>query len=160
MKLNIRPLVRDDRPVIERMLRQIPEFLPFEVDVALELCDAYLHSGGEGSGYHVFVAEVAGRVVGYICYGPTPLTHGTWDVYWIAVMTDMQGKGVGGRLMDFSIAKIKDAGGRLAIIETSSKPEYRRIVRFHESHGFQVVCRIPDFYAVGDDKLILVRRLT
>jgi GNAT superfamily N-acetyltransferase len=141
------------------MLRQIPEFLPFEVDVALELCDAYLDSG-DGSGYHVFVAEVAGQVEGYICYGPTPVTDGTWDVYWMAVAPEMQSKGVGGQLMAFAIGKIEEAGGRLAVIETSSKPEYERILRFHISHGFDVVCRVPDFYAVGDDKLILVRRLT
>ncbi len=62
-------------------------------------------------------------------------------------------------LMTFAEDEIKKARGRLAIIETSSQPEYEKTRRFHHRHGYEVVGRIPDFYAPGDDKLILQKRL-
>lgn len=126
--------------------------------VAEEVIDSYLHDP-RGSGYHTLVAESDSTIAGYICYGPTPLTEGTWDIYWMAVVPEKQGQGIGSALMTFAEDQIKKARGRLAIIETSSKPEYEKTRRFHLSHGYEVVCRIPDFYAPGDDKLILQKRL-
>ena len=141
-----------------KILRNTPEFKPSEVVVAEEVIDSYLHDPRR-SGYHTLVAEVDSTVAGYICYGPTPLTEGTWDIYWIAVARDKQGQGIGSALIAFAEEQIKKARGRLVIIETSSKPEYEKTQHFHLSHGYEVVCRIPDFYARGDDKLILQKRL-
>lgn len=158
MTAKIRPMTRRDKPAIMRILAATPEFKPSEVVVAEEVIDSYLQSSYQ-SGYHIFVAEVGRRVTGYICYGPTPLTEGTWDIYWVAVSREEQSRGVGRALMTFAEGEIKRAGGRLAIIETSSQPEYERTRRFHHRHGFKLVGRIPDFYADGDDKLILLKRL-
>jgi len=141
-----------------KILRNTPEFKPSEVVVAEEVIDSYLHDPSR-SGYHTLVAEVDSTVAGYICYGPTPLTEGTWDIYWMAVAPEKQGQSIGSTLMTFAEDQIKKAQGRLAIIETSSKPEYEKTQRFHLGHGYEVVCRIPDFYAPSDDKLILQKRL-
>jgi len=136
----------------------MPEFKPSEIVVAEEVIDSYLRNSYQ-SGYHILVAEVGQLVVGYICYGAAPLTEGTWDIYWIAVSREEQSRGIGSVLMAFAEDEIKKAQGRLAIIETSSKPEYEKTRRFHHRHGYEVVGRIPDFYAPGDDKLILQKRL-
>ena len=56
--------------------------------------------------------------------------------------------------------KIRKAQGRLIVIETSSKPEYEKTRRFHLSYGYEVISHIPDFYAPGDDKLILQKGLS
>lgn len=140
------------------ILRNTPEFKPSEVAVAEEVIDSYLCDPQE-SGYNTLVAEADSIVAGYICYGPTPLTEGTWDIYWMAVTRDKQGQGIGSALIAFAEEQIKKAQGRLAIIETSSKPEYEKTRRFDLSHGYEVICRIPDFYAPSDDKLILQKRL-
>jgi GNAT superfamily N-acetyltransferase len=87
------------------------------------------------------------------------LTEGTWDIYWVAVAQEEQKQGIGSTLMAFAEDKIKKAQGRLAIIETSSKPEYEKTRRFHHHHGYELIGRIPDFYAPGDAKLILQKRL-
>ena len=126
--------------------------------VAEELIDSYLRYSYQ-SGYHVLVAEVDRLVVGYICYGPAPLTEGTWDIYWVAVARHGQNRGIGSALIAFAEDEIKKAQGRLAIIETSSKPEYEKTRRFHNRQGYEVIGRIPDFYAPGDDKLIMQKRL-
>jgi len=157
MKPKIRPMVGNDKPAIMQILRATPEFVPAEVVVAEEVIDSYLHDPS-GSGYYVLIAEAESVITGYICYGPTPLTEGTWDMYWMATAPEHQGQGIGTALMAFAEGEIKQAGGRLAFIETSSKPEYERTRRFHYARGYELICRIADFYAPDDDKLILQKR--
>lgn len=158
MKIAIRFMSHEDKPRVLEILRDTPEFKPFEVAVAEELIDSYLQDPSS-SGYHILVAVVDSTVTGYICYGPTPLTEGTWDIYWLAVAREKQGQGIGGVLMKSAEKEIVKAQGRLAIIETSSTPAYEKTRHFHLSQGYDIVARIPDFYAPGDGKLILQKRL-
>ncbi|MBI4284998.1 MAG: GNAT family N-acetyltransferase [Chloroflexi bacterium] len=154
--LKVRPLVRDDKPATMAILRALPEFKPAEVVVAEELIDCYLNT--PGSGYFIAVAEIDASIAGYVCYGPTPLTEGTWDLYWIAVDRARQGQGIGQALVAFTEAKVREAGGRLLLIETSGKPEYEKTIRFYHAAGYEIVSRIPDFYAPGDDRLVFQKR--
>jgi ribosomal protein S18 acetylase RimI-like enzyme len=158
MKISVRPMVGRDKPTVMDILRVIREFTPEEVAVAEELIDAYLEAPSS-SGYLVFVAEVNSAVTGYVCYGPTPLTKGTWDIYWVAVDPGGQGQGVGRALMAFTEGKIKESQGRLVIVETSGRPDYAKTRRFYSSIDYKEAARIADFYAPGDDKLILAKRL-
>jgi ribosomal protein S18 acetylase RimI-like enzyme len=148
----------EDKPHVTKILRGTPEFKPFEVVVAEEIIDCYLQYQSS-SGYHILVAEVDSTVTGYICYGLTPLTEGTWDIYWMAVAREKQRQGIGSALMKSAEKDIVSAKGRLVIIETSSTPAYEKTRNFHLSQGYEVICRIPDFYTPGDDKLILQKRL-
>ena len=154
MKVKIRFMTREDKPAIMAILNNTPEFKPAEVVVAEELLDSYLHDPN-GSGYYILVAEAEEKVAGYICYGPTLLTEGTWDIYWIAVAAEKQNQGVGCALMSSAEANIRRAKGRLVLVETSSKPNYEKTRRFYQKLGYEVVSRIPDFYEPGDDKITL-----
>jgi ribosomal protein S18 acetylase RimI-like enzyme len=147
-------MVDGDRPAMMRILRNTPEFRPSEVAVAEEVIDSYL-SRHEGSGYNIVVAEDDFLVSGYICYGETPCTVGTWDIYWIAVAREKRGRGIGKTLAEKAETAIRQAGGRLAIIETSSTPLYENTRSFYLGRGYETIARIPDFYMPGDDKLIL-----
>ncbi len=158
MPVKIRPMTDADKPAVMKMLHATPEFKPFEVAIAEELIDCYLQDHHE-SGYHILVAEVDSAPVGYICYGPNPLTEGTWDMYWQAVVRDRQGQGIGKALTEGAETEIRKALGRLVIIETSSTPAYEKTRRFHIHNGYEVIGRIPEFYAAGDDKVILYKRL-
>jgi ribosomal protein S18 acetylase RimI-like enzyme len=158
MRIDVRSMRGEDRPRITEILRDTPEFKPPEVVVAEELIDSYLDDPS-GSGYHVLVAEADSTVEGYICYGPTPLTEGTWDIYWVAVSRQKQDQGIGSALMKSAEEDMLKAEGRLSIIETSSIPAYEKTRSFHLSQGYEMVARIPDFYTPGDDKLIMRKRL-
>jgi ribosomal protein S18 acetylase RimI-like enzyme len=105
------------------------------------------------------VATTDSGVAGYACYGPTPITESTWDVYWMAVNRDSQGRGIGGALLAAVEADIAHRGGRLIVIETSSKAGYARAQRFYSSQGYQMHNRITEFYEPGDDKLTYLKRL-
>jgi len=148
----------EDKPSIMQILRSTPEFKPSEVVIAEELIDSYLSDPCQ-SGYYILVAELDTSVAGYICFGPTPLTEGTWDIYWIAVAQDRQRQGIGSVLLDSAEKNIREAEGRLSIIETSSTPLYANTRNFYSRHGYEIIARLLDFYALGDDKLILQKRL-
>jgi ribosomal protein S18 acetylase RimI-like enzyme len=157
MTLKVRPMVAEDKPPVIHILRTTTEFKPIEVTVAEELIDAYL-AEGKVSGYVLLVAEENGVTLGHICFGDTPLTEGTWDIFWIAVSKQQQGKGVGRALMSAAEEEIKTNRGRLILIETSSTIEYEKTRRFYHNIGYSVICRIPDFYTPGDDKIVLEKR--
>ena len=151
-------MTKRDKTPLMNILRDTPEFTPPELIVAEEVLDCYLEDPIR-SGYRILIVEDNTSVCGYICYGPTPLTEGTWDLYWAAVARNMRGKGLGKALWEKAEDDIKRDGGWLAVIETSSKPNYEQTRRFHQSRGYDNVGRIADFYAPGDDMLIYVKRL-
>jgi len=147
-----------DKPALMQILRNTPEFKTYEVAVAEEVIDSHLRDP-KGSGYIIMIAEEGGDIAGYICYGPTPCTDGTWDIYWEAVSREKRGQGIGATLMKTAETAIRKARGRLIIIETSSTPIYEKSRRFFFGGGYEEVGRVPDFYAPGDDRLILQKRL-
>jgi ribosomal protein S18 acetylase RimI-like enzyme len=146
------------KPAVMIILRDTPEFKPVEVDVAEELIDAFIEDVVK-SGYLLLVGLVDARVAGYICYGPTPITTGTWDVYWMAVSKESQRHGVGKALLEAAETSIQTMQGRLIVIETSSKPNYEKAQRFYVKQGYHLVSRITDFYEPGDDKLTYLKRI-
>jgi ribosomal protein S18 acetylase RimI-like enzyme len=132
-----------------------------EIATALELVDEALEKG-EASGYFIAVLEEEGQkspIHGYACYGPTPLTQGVYDLYWIVVGPSAQRKGYGRRLLEFVERDIAGRGGRMLLIETSSQESYGGTVRFYQRAGYDLVARIKNFYRVGDDKLIFSKNL-
>ncbi len=158
MPVKIRTMTPADRPVIVHMLEATPAFLPEEVKVAEELIDAHLDER-ESSGYHFRVAESEDGVAGFICFGPTPLTRGTWDMYWMATAPDQRGRGIGGALLKTAEEHIRDSGGRIILIETSSNPHYAPARNLYHSHNYEQVSTIPDFYDPGDDKITFRKKL-
>ncbi len=142
-----------DRAPIEALLCATNAFTDAEVLVALELVDE-----PRASGYRFVVAEVEGQVAGYACFGETPCTVGTYDLYWIAVDPARQNLGLGRALLDAVERAVRAENGRLLVIETASKPEYAATRAFYERCGLELAARIRDFYARGDDKLVYCRR--
>lgn len=161
--LGIRPLRARDRPAVARILDSTGNFTPTEIATALELVDAWL-SAGESSGYYCLVLDASPDpehidVQGYVCYGPTPLTESTFDLYWIAVDRASQGRGFGRLLVEFTEREVRRLHGTLLLIETSSQESYGSTIHFYERTGYALVARVPNFYRTGDDKLIFAKTL-
>ena len=125
-----------------------------EIDIALELFDE-TSQGYEFLG--LFASD--GTLAGYACYGPTPATCGTFDLYWIAVHPAAQGAGGGTRLLDEVERRLGERGGRLVIVETSSRAAYQPTRRFYDTRGYREAARVADFYAAADDRVIYTKRL-
>lgn len=152
--MRVRAMRRDDRPCIERLLHETQVFTPAEISIALELIDIYLNVAGQRDYLLSCAVDDSDQPLGYVCFGPTPLTDAAWDLYWIAVARAYQRQGVGNLLLQFVEAQVGEKAGRRLIIETSSLPRYLPTRNFYLRHGYKELARIADFYAVGDDRII------
>jgi len=149
----------EDRQTVLSFLADTRFFRPDEIDIAREVLDSALAEGPQGH-YQSFVAQVNGETVGWICYGSTPCTMGTFDIYWIGVASAWQGRGVGRALTAFAEQAIRDRGGRLFVVETSGRQTYTPTRRFYEALGYHQAACIPDFYGPGDPRVIFTKAAT
>ena len=153
----MRNLKAADLPSLERILRATEAFTEDEVACAMELLEI-VNKDPRQQDYQVAVAEENGAVVGYILYGPVPLTEGNFDIYWIATDPAVQGKGFGQRLLEHAEADARTRGGRMVCLETSSQGSYARTRLFYDRAGYLEESRIRDFYRPGDDRITYVKR--
>lgn len=109
--------------------------------------------------YTILVADRDGQLVGYVCYGPTPMTEGTFDLYWIASDPAVRGQGVGASLIAGMEADMRRRGARAIRVETSATEAYGPTRGFYASMKYTEEARFRDFYKVGDDLIILAKRL-
>jgi GNAT superfamily N-acetyltransferase len=159
MAIKIRPLKKEDKAPLMLILKNTPEFSSEEVIIAEEVINGSLDKP-ETSGYFSLAAESeTGELIGFISYGPIPLTESSWDLYWLAVKHEFQGHGTGATLLKAAEEDIARAGGRMAFIETSGKAQYDKTRRFYITNNYTEICNIPDFYAPGDAKVLYQKKL-
>ena len=173
------------RDRIAEILRSTAVFRESEVDVALELFDetfskAPLRSGAGSSRSGVRDGDAATEVhapmnpldgylflgaftpedelIGYACYGATPDTDRTWDLYWIAVDPSAQGSGSGTTLLSEVERRLSGLNARMLVVETSSRSDYAATRAFYTARGYGEAATVRDFYAPADDRIIFTKR--
>jgi ribosomal protein S18 acetylase RimI-like enzyme len=157
--MKIRPLSEKDRAGLLSMLNKTLAFTSVEIDVAMELINIVLEDESQKD-YQIYcMVDDQDQVIGYICYGLTPMTRGTFDLYWIAVAPDFQEKGVGSKLLSFLEEVVKAEGGRMILADTSTIPQYEKTQKFYLKNGFQEVARIPDYYHPGNDRITFCKKI-
>jgi ribosomal protein S18 acetylase RimI-like enzyme len=109
--------------------------------------------------YVGLVAEVEGKIVGVLAYGQTPMTVGTYDLYWIASHPELRRRGIGAALVQAMEEDLHRHGARLVRIETSGTPIYDPTRAFYERFGYAETARLRDFYKPGDDLVIFTKHL-
>lgn len=129
-----------------------------EVEVAKELVEERLAKGMD-SGYYFWFADSGDELAGYVCYGPTPCTVGTFDLYWIVVGPAHQGTGLGRKLSALAEESARKMGGRRIYVETAGKDQYKSTREFYSRVGFIQTAVLPDFYDIGDAKVIYQKNL-
>lgn len=151
-------LVPGDPVQIRALVAATDRFTPEEIDIAEELLRERLEKG-PASGYDFLIAEDGNRLAGYACFGLIPGSEQSWDLYWIAVAPDLQGQGLGARLMAGAEAAIRAAGGRFVHVDTSTSPPYAATRAFYRAQGYALAVEFPDFYRDGDGKAVFVKDL-
>jgi ribosomal protein S18 acetylase RimI-like enzyme len=171
------------RPRLAEILRNSRVFNREEIGVALELFDESVGHGGSRieevarstsqgiadrplppssvlSPDYLFLGAFTPEevLVGYACWGPTPATDRTWDLYWIAVDTALQGAGIGTILLEEVERRLVGQHARMLIAETSSRSDYAATRAFYARRGYAESARVRDFYAPGDDRIVFVKR--
>ena len=177
--IHIGPLQSQHRLQLEEIVRATGVFNEDEVGVALEVFDETLGSAlwavgttaptvhgpqptadDEPTADYEFIGAFDGdSLIGYACFGATPSTDRTYDLYWIAVHPSAQRSGAGSALMSEVERRLEERRARLVVIETSSRDEYASTRRFYEKRRYEEAARLRDYYAPGDDRIVISRRL-
>ncbi|RKG93099.1 GNAT family N-acetyltransferase [Corallococcus terminator] len=157
--MEIRTLERKDREPLVALIRRIETFSQEEQDCAIELVDTALTAGNRD--YSILVADRGqeGGLVGYACYGPTPMTENAFDLYWIASSPEVRGQGIGAALVSAMEGDLRRRKARLIRVETSATEAYGPTRGFYASMKYGEEARLRDFYKQGDDLIILTKRL-
>jgi ribosomal protein S18 acetylase RimI-like enzyme len=154
---SLRPVGRAHRARFEQLTRGTGLFREEEVATAVELLDESL----AGDDDYQFVGAFADdQLVGYACWGATPGTIATSDLYWIVVERERQGGGIGSQLLSEVERRLAADGRRLVVVETSSRADYAPTRAFYEARGYTRTATIPGYYAPGDDLVVFTKDLT
>jgi ribosomal protein S18 acetylase RimI-like enzyme len=153
---SLRPVARAHRARLEQLTRDTGLFREGEVATAVELLDESL--GGDED-YQFLGAFDDEQLIGYACWGHTPGTEGTSDLYWIVVDRKRQGRGIGSELLAEVEHRLTADGRRLVVVETSSRADYAPTRGFYEARGYSRTATIPAYYAPGDDLVIYTKDL-
>jgi ribosomal protein S18 acetylase RimI-like enzyme/ubiquinone/menaquinone biosynthesis C-methylase UbiE len=163
-----RGLAAQDRPALAALLGQLTAFTEDERAVALELVDARL-ARPDVDDYRFILsfdvpeggaaAERIEKLAGYLCYGRTPMTQSTYDLYWLATSPELSRSGVARGLVASLEGAIAREGGGLIRVETGSREGHDAAVHFYDATGFVRAGVLDDFYSPGDDLIIFTKRV-
>ncbi len=147
----VRPIMPEDREQLIRIVKLQTNFLQCEVDIAIEVIDATFDPKED---YQTLAAFDQQQLLGFISFGPIPLTVNRFDIYWIAVDPENGRHGIGTVLILEMEKRLKQAGSGHIYVETSSTEGYAPARLFYEKHNYQLVSQLDDFYRDGDGRMI------
>lgn len=153
-----RDVTPSDAAEIASLVRATGYFTSDEAQIASELVSERLAKGA-ASGYEFIIAEQAGRIAGYACFGKIDGTEAAFDLYWIAVDPALQGRGLGREILRRAEGCMQAMGATHVYVDTSSSETYNATRAFYTAMGYDEKARLDDFYRNGDGKVIFVSNL-
>jgi ribosomal protein S18 acetylase RimI-like enzyme len=148
------------RKIIDEYLslaRGTNAFKPQEIDVLEELVTEALTD--DKTTYVMREEREGSALTGFIIYGATPAARFTWDLYWIVVGAEHQGKGIGKKLLRTMEKDVLRGKKAVIRVETSGTPSYEQARNYYLHTGFETVGVIRDFYDEKDDLVIFAKYL-
>ena len=89
----------------------------------------------DGEKYNVWVAELAGLVVGFVALTLNMETK-RGEIYFLAVHPDHQNLGIGTELNNFALGEMKASGMTMAELGTGGDPSHAPARRSYEKAGY------------------------
>ena len=155
----IRPTTPAETDTIIALAEATGLFKPIEIVALREVLDDF-YATNHADDHHAIALEENSVIVGFAYYGPVPMTEGTWQLWWIAVRKDQQGRGVGGQLLRHVENDIRaNRRGRVLFIETGSMAHYELTRKFYRKNGYEQHAMLQDFYADGDSMVVFRKEL-
>ncbi len=156
--LSVTASLPEDLPAILDAARSVSVFNDEEVLTVDELFQGYLKDPAV-SGYNFLSCKDGDTLLGFACWGPTALSQGATDLYWICTAQHAQGRGVAAALFDAVEDAVRARGRWLIVIWTSSREAYAPARRFYLRMGCTLQTQITDFYARDEDLCVYVKYL-
>ena len=152
----IRPTTPADTPTLLDIATRTSFFKPHELVALREVLDDYHDEPGNHQAYS-YVKD--GHLIGFVYIAPAAMSENVWYLYWIFVDKDIQAKGIGSHLLSHAEKAVREAEGRLMIIETSGLSYYQPTRNFYLKHGYHLEATIRGYYAPGDDLNVFTKQL-
>ena len=154
----IRLATPNDRQAIMAIAEAVDLFSPQELEELGGMLGEYFDNNLGSDRFWITYDD--GTPLGVAYYAPEPYAYGTWNLYFIAVHPNHQGKGFGSKLLRYVEQMLTERGERLLLVETSGLPNFERTRAFYRKHGYNEEARIREFYRAGEDKIIFRKALT
>jgi ribosomal protein S18 acetylase RimI-like enzyme len=147
-----------DGEAVRELVTATGVFSGTEVGWAVEIIETAL-ARGKAAGYHFLFADGPSGLEGFTCFGPIDGTDNRFDLYWIAVSPNAQGKGLGRRLLAETVSAARALDATHMFIDTSTRTDYAAARALYEALGFTHMGTLVDFYSDGDGKALFGRKL-
>ena len=106
-----------------------------------------------------FVAEDENEELrGFVCGFLSQTADDEAYIHFVGVDPEARGSGIGRALYERFFEEVR-ANGR-SVVRCVTSPANERSVAFHESIGFEVERVVPDYDGPGEDRVLLVKRLS
>ncbi|MFK8164737.1 MAG: GNAT family N-acetyltransferase [Lewinella sp.] len=145
-----------DKPALFQVAESCGLFQAEELGELGGMIDAFL--SGEMEGHQWLTLREGNEVKAAAYYAPETFADGVWNLYFIGVLADQQGKGHGSAILKHVEQTLTSQGQRILIIETSSLDGFELTRKFYDQHGYTVEARIRDYYEEGEDKVVFWKK--
>jgi ribosomal protein S18 acetylase RimI-like enzyme len=105
-----------------------------------------------------FVAEDGEDLVGFVCGFLSQTADDEAYIHFMGVSPEHRGEGVGRALYEHFFDEVRAQGRHVVRCVTS--PGNEDAVTFHEALGFEVERVVADYDGPGEDRVLLVKRLS
>ena len=106
-----------------------------------------------------FVAEGDdGELAGFVCGFLSQTADDEAYIHFVGVDPERRGEGLGRKLYERFFEEVRTNGR--AVVRCVTSPLNERSVAFHESLGFEVERVVPDYDGPGEDRVLLLKRLS
>ena len=105
-----------------------------------------------------FVAEDDGELAGFVCGFLSQTAADEAYIHFVGVDPERRGEGLGRELYERFFEEVRTNGR--TVVRCVTSPLNERSVAFHESLGFEVERVVPDYDGPGEDRVLLLKRLS
>jgi ribosomal protein S18 acetylase RimI-like enzyme len=98
--------------------------------------------------------ELAGFVCGFLSQAAEDEAY----IHFVGVDPERRGQGLGRELYERFFEEVRTNGR--TVVRCVTSPLNERSVAFHESLGFEVERVVPDYDGPGEDRVLLIKRLS
>ncbi|MBP9882247.1 MAG: GNAT family N-acetyltransferase [Chitinophagales bacterium] len=154
MNEKIRPVSQADLDQIKRVIDSSGLFPSENLD---EMISDYFNNSETEDIWFTCIVNNTPTAIGYCV--PEKLTEGTYNLLAIGVLKESQGKGIASEMMKHIEHLLKQKGGRILIVETSSDDAQIAARNFYKRIGYTQEAVIRDFWKDGEDKIVFWKKL-
>jgi ribosomal protein S18 acetylase RimI-like enzyme len=154
----IRPALLSDKPEMMSLFAALNLFDTTELQFMSELVDNCCN-GTLGEGHYLVVDIDDNTLTAAAYYAPESFGQNVYNLYFIGVLPNQQGKGIGSLMLEYVEKHLMELKQRLLLVETSGLASFEKTRQFYLKNNYQKEATIREYYKEGDDKITYRKKL-